>query len=103
LYLLNSTHIQRKLTTGPKIRELLAASKDPRDRLRRIYLTILSRYPTQQELLAIRDYMQKSVPGARRVQGRSAKLSQADRKAAWQASQDLIWALINTDEFLCRH
>ncbi|RMG02113.1 MAG: DUF1553 domain-containing protein, partial [Planctomycetota bacterium] len=33
LYLLNSTHIQRKLTTGPKIRELLAASKDPRDRL----------------------------------------------------------------------
>ncbi len=78
LHLINSTHILKKIREGPKIKELLeSAGSDKADAL---YLTVLSRKPTEDERGDV----------------------------AWQANsqrgaEDLIWALINSDEFLFKH
>jgi len=67
LHLLNSSHVLNKLQ-GPKLRALF---RDPRS----LYLTILSRYPTADELKLI----------------------------ARMQPVDIAWALINSTEFLYRH
>jgi hypothetical protein len=57
----------------------------PRDPIDRLYLAILSRYPTDGELKTAAAYFQ-SVQGAK-----------------WPAAVDLSWALMNSAEFLYRH
>ncbi|HEY3384258.1 MAG TPA: DUF1553 domain-containing protein [Vicinamibacterales bacterium] len=85
LYLLNSTDIQRKLQQGPKLQALLQTKGDAREIATTLYLTILSRPPTDEELKIATGYA-RSVGGNRRA-----------------AVQDLAWALINTAEFRYRH
>jgi hypothetical protein len=82
LHLLNSSHVQRKLEQGPALQAILrsrsaAAAVDP------LYLTILSRLPTNAERETIRSY--------------------AATRDVRTASLDLAWALINSAEFLYRH
>ena len=84
LHLLNSTHIRRKIEQSQKLRELLQAKKKPREIVEELYLTILSRYPTDEELEIVREYAQPGHEGRRPM-------------------MDLIWALINSAEFLYRH
>jgi hypothetical protein len=79
LHLINSTHILKKIREGPKIQELLK-STDSSHKAEIIYLTVLSRKPTGDE--------------------RSQASSQAGSR---QGAEDLVWALINTDEFLFKH
>ena len=57
----------------------------PRDPIDRIYLTILSRYPTDDEIRTVSAYIQPA--GGNK----------------WPAVVDLVWALINSAEFLYRH
>jgi hypothetical protein len=84
LHLLNSSHIRRKLEESSKLRALMNASGTKgRATVEALYLTILSRYPTDEELKIIADY--KNGGNNRRV------------------GQDLAWALINTAEFQFRH
>jgi hypothetical protein len=90
MHLLNSGHIQRKITTSPKIKKLLTgnAKKDTErfsDILDEIYLMTLSRDPTPEERETTRAYVKKG----------GAKGSDV-----WY---DVIWAVINSDEFLFRH
>ena len=86
LHLLNSTHIQRKIEGSWRLRRLVNVAKRNRPRLiHSIYLTILSRYATRDELAAAEKYFQTKSLGPR------------------QAANDLAWALINTKEFLYRH
>lgn len=85
LHLLNSSHIQRKIEQGWKIRNLLRSKGDPREKITMIYLTILSRYPTAEELKTIRDYATTST-----AKGTAAMV-------------DLIWSLVNSPEFVYRH
>jgi len=85
LHLLNSSHIQRKLEQSRKLRTLLQAGPNPRESLNRLYLTILSRYPTDTEAEAARAYVQSGNTPAR------------------EAMLDVAWALINSPEFLYRH
>jgi len=85
LHLLNSSHIQSKIERGWKIRALLRSRTSPREKVTMIYLTVLSRFPTVKELRITADYTTSS----------SAKGS--------QVVVDLIWALINSPEFLYRH
>jgi len=86
LHLINSTHVQRKIERSWHLNRLIRnAKKNPRNAIRWIYLTILSRYPTPAELAAAEDY------------------AQSGGLAARQAAHDLVWALINTKEFLYRH
>jgi len=85
LHLLNSTHIQHKIQQSEKLRALVQGGARPRDAADRLYLTILSRYPTDDELRTAGEYVQKA----------------GNNK--WPAAVDLAWALMNSDEFLYRH
>jgi hypothetical protein len=85
LYLLNSADMQRKLQRGPKLQALLQRQGGPRELINALYLTILSRYPTDEELRAVTEY------------------SQAGGAIRRGVGQDLAWALINSVEFGFRH
>ena len=67
LHLLNSSHIQRKIEQGPRLQALLRSQHgNPREMVTEIYLTILSRFPTEDELEIVSAY-------ARSGAGRGAK------------------------------
>jgi hypothetical protein len=85
LHLLNSSHIQRKLEQSPKIRYLLKNRDNPRDLVTGLYLAILSRFPTEEEL---------------RIAAAYFTAGGGDNRAA---ALDVAWALINSGEFLFRH
>ena len=85
LHLLNSSHIQRKIEQSAKLQAVLQTKGKPRDPIDALYLTILSRYPTSEELKTIGAYFQAAGPNRR------------------AAGVDLVWALINSAEFLYRH
>ena len=85
LYLLNSSHIQRKIEQGGKIRSIIQSKGNPREAVTGLYLTILSRFPTDEELKIVAAYSQSGT-----AKGREALV-------------DLAWALINSAEFLYRH
>jgi hypothetical protein len=85
LHLLNSSHIQVKIEKSAKLRSLAESSGDLRETVNRLYLLVLSRLPTAEELAAARAYC------------RSGKVSPAD------GVRDLAWALVNSPEFLYRH
>ena len=102
LHLLNSTHIQNKITRNKILRKLpkpgkkinkklnkqqrqLQIQKQKKMPLDMLYLRILSRFPTEAERIAAMEYY--STSGLRRN----------------DATNDLVWALINSKEFLYRH
>ena len=85
LQLLNGGDIQRKIQQGPKMQSLLQVGGGGQQVIVNLYLTILSRMPTDGEMKATAGYVQ-SAGGNRR-----------------QAALDLAWALINSAEFRFRH
>ena len=85
LHLLNSSHIQKKIKNSWRLKQLLSRSKNENEALNMIYLSILSRLPSAKEREIARAYMA------------SDELSRND------ALFDLVWALINTKEFLFKH
>ncbi len=85
LYLLNSTAIQGKLQSGSGLAAMLSAGGKPNEIAERLYLTILSRFPTEADLKVVEEY---------------ARAKGAKGRDAWV---DLAWALINSPEFLLRH
>jgi hypothetical protein len=86
LHLLNSSHIQSKIDRGWRLRDLVKASgKDPRRSVRTVYMAVLSRPPTPEESSVAEAYFQ--------TEGLTPQ----------EAAADLVWALINTKEFLYRH
>ncbi|MHC4079036.1 MAG: DUF1553 domain-containing protein, partial [Planctomycetota bacterium] len=85
LHLLNSSHVQRKIEQGSGLRFMWQGRGRPRELVTRLYLTILSRFPTQAELGIV----------LKQVQG-----SWAQRRSA---GIDVTWALVNSAEFLYRH
>ncbi|MHC4354668.1 MAG: DUF1553 domain-containing protein [Planctomycetota bacterium] len=86
LHMLNSSHIQTKIDRSSRINTLVRNAKGKRPKLiGDVYLTILSRYPSQEELAVADQYYHTKGLGNR------------------LATNDLVWALINTKEFLYRH
>jgi hypothetical protein len=86
LHLLNSSHVQTKIERSKRLNALVRAAKGKRPKLiGDVYLNILSRYPSQEELTTAEQYLKTKGLGLR------------------QAANDLVWALINTKEFLYRH
>jgi len=85
LFLLNSSQIQRKIQQGPKLTAILRDVRNPKDLVSQLYLTIVSRYPTDDEWKLVAAHSQS---GAARGQA---------------AFADLAWALMNSTEFLYRH
>lgn len=93
LHMLNSSQIQQKLEQSPKLRELLAAhARSPRELVEQLYLTVLSRQPTAQEMRLALEYNSSSAAPT--------------RTGGWKQRSDwldIAWALINNTEFLYRH
>lgn len=86
LHLLNSAHIQRKIEDGDWLHELVDFRRRvDRDLVDMIYLSALSRYPTSDELHVIKKYAN--------TEGLFPRL----------VVKDLLWALVNSKEFLYRH
>ncbi len=85
LHLLNSSHVQQKIQRSPKLLALIRNAKTPRAAVAGLYLTILSRFPTGDELRIVSEYSQSGAVNRR------------------EALADLAWALINSAEFLYRH
>jgi hypothetical protein len=63
LFLLNSTDLQRKLEQGTNLQAVIRfGSRRPVDIIEDLYLTILSRFPTQDEIRAVRTFIQAQSP-----------------------------------------
>jgi Protein of unknown function (DUF1553) len=89
LHLLNSSHIQRKLEQGPKLKAVFDSGRKQPELVEELYLTILSRFPTPEEVKALEEYGRPGKSGVR-----------VKTREDWV---DITWALINSTEFLYRH
>lgn len=86
LHLLNSSHVQRKIERGWKLRQLIRGARGNRRRqVNSIFLAVLSRNPTDDEVATVGRYF--------KTKGVNSS----------QAAADLVWALVNSKEFLYRH
>jgi hypothetical protein len=86
LHLLNSSEVQGKLSAASGLAAALAADKDrPREeKVRQIYLRVYSREPQSDEAAVALGHLSKA----------------KEEKLAYE---DILWALINTKEFLFNH
>lgn len=86
LHLLNSGEVQGKLSNGSGRAARLAAERDRSDdeKVRELYLCVYSREPAPEELSTA-----------------TAHVAKNENKQ--QAFEDLLWALVNTKEFLFNH
>ncbi len=86
LHLLNSSEIQGKLTAGTGRAAMLSADteRDHAARIRELYLLTFGREPTAEETAIAVGHVEKT---------EEAKI----------AYEDIVWALINTKEFLFNH
>ena len=85
LHLLNSSHVKKKIDRIVRPSELMRARGKPAQLTTDLYLKVLSRFPTSDELEVVRGYSQKDGVDDREV------------------LVDLAWALINSPEFQYRH
>lgn len=120
LHMLNSSHIQNKLERGTWMKTLTeSGDRSLEEIVDELYLTILSRYPTQEELTSIMEYLfftvgdkpaaaaGKSPPTAGKAPGKGRparnRLPRLSGQQKRNNSIDIAWALMNSIEFLYRH
>ena len=85
LHLLNSSDVERKVVGSKRLARLLKEQATDDAVLDELYWAALSRPPTAPERAALTKYL-------------------AEHKAQRaQALQDVLWALVNTKEFLFKH
>src|SRR6185436_1331218 len=97
LHLLNSSHIQRKLEQGPKLKAIFDSGRKEPEIVEELYLTILSRFPTPDELKKLEDYGQAQPAKQGKQPGKTIIVK---KREDWM---DVAWALVNSTEFLYRH
>jgi len=85
LYFLNSEQLEGKLSSSPRLKRLLASKQSDTEIVDEIYLAALSRFPSEEERKRLLEYL-----GAR-------------KSARAQAVQDVVWAVLNSREFLFNH
>jgi len=85
LHLLNSSHIKQKMQRALGNPAFFQSNVYPDRVLENVYLAILSRFPTEEELRILQaDFDSGNAPGP-------------------EVLIDLTWALVNSAEFLYRH
>jgi len=91
LHLINSPELHGKLSSNQGRAAQLAADtkRTDHDKVREIYLVALAREPSGDELAAVDQYVQKK--------------RAANKGNPRPAYEDVLWALINTKEFLFTH
>lgn len=89
LHLLNSREVQQRLTDGNGAAATLAKDKNrgDEDKIRDLYLSVYSRLPSADELKFSTAHLEKP----------------AFKDNKQPAYEDILWALINTKEFLFNH
>jgi len=85
LFLITSADLQTKVNRSPRLKEWLKDTNSDAAVVEQMFLLSLSRLPTPEE------------------QQQAAQHLSKDPKARNQALQDLLWALLNTKEFLFNH
>jgi hypothetical protein len=89
--------VKAKLSASAGRADLLSKAEMPEPkRIREVYLTAFSREPTADEVRISETYVLKPRTDA---QGKPLDSPRAKR----QGYEDLLWALINTKEFLFNH
>ena len=83
LFLMSDPYLLGKIQTG-RLRQLLAKKQDPEKIVEECFLATLSRFPTNEEKQRTLAYVKE----------------RQERPAAWF---DVMWALINTREFILNH
>lgn len=85
LHLLNSSHVLGKIKACPLVADADAGDHDLNKMADKIYLTLLSRAPTADEIAALKAHMSSSYSSGREL------------------AADIVWALINQPEFYFNH
>jgi hypothetical protein len=85
LYLLNSTQITDKINKSKKLKLLTDQTASKEKLISEIYLLVLNRFPISSETSIATSYFNEP------------------KKDKYQNTSDLVWALINTKEFLFNH
>ena len=94
---MNAADVKAKLTaSGGRAEQLSKAAMPEPKRIRELYLAAFSREPTADELHTSEDYVTKPREDA---QGKPLDSQRAKRNGY----EDLLWAILNTKEFLYNH
>ena len=80
--MINSSHLEARIAKSPRIQRLLQTGASDAEIVEEIYLAAMSRFPSEGERASASEHLGKA------------------RKARKQAVQDLVWAVLNTKEFL---
>jgi Protein of unknown function (DUF1549)/Protein of unknown function (DUF1553) len=97
LHLINSSEMKSKLArNGGRAATLAADDAPPEQKIRSLYITAFSREPRADELQAAIAYLNEPITDA---EGKPIN----PKTAAKTNFQDLIWALVNSKEFLFNH
>ena len=97
LHLMNAADVKAKLTANNGRADLLSKASVPEPkRIREIYLAAFSREPTAEEVRISETYVAKPRTDA---QGKPLD-SQRSKRTGYE---DLLWAILNTKEFLYNH
>ncbi|MGB0739412.1 MAG: DUF1553 domain-containing protein, partial [Planctomycetaceae bacterium] len=93
LHLMNSGEVRSKLTVPGGTAKTLTDSDLPLEqRIAQLYLAAFSREPKAQETAVAMEYLQSQTPASTE--------QSAPPATAWE---DLLWAILNTREFMFNH